>query len=309
MQLGLSVPAMAVLSSPARAQDDSQVIRVGAPATEDSTNMYYAVKANLFKPAGLDVQLLHTTSGSAAVAAVVSGAYEIAASGLLSILNAHLRGIPLVVVAPENMYESRDALSLLQIPIDSNAKSGADLNGKTIGVPALNDVNSVSVRAWVDKNGGDSRSLQFVEIPNSALVPALQQHRIDAALIQQPSLSISLAQKTTKTIGDALGAISPRFLVAVYVARPDWASQHQSALSRFNRVYVEATKYVNAHLSQTAPIVAEYTGITLSQAQEMRRTKNPTTLDVTLLQPMIDAAAKYGAISRGFPASELLPHA
>jgi NitT/TauT family transport system substrate-binding protein len=249
------------------------------------------------------------TSGSAAVAAVVSGAYEIAASGLLSILNAHLRGIPLVVVAPENMYESRDALSLLQIPIDSNAKSGADLNGKTIGVPALNDVNSVSVRAWVDKNGGDSRSLQFVEIPNSALVPALQQHRIDAALIQQPSLSISLAQKTTKTIGDALGAISPRFLVAVYVARPDWASQHQSALSRFNRVYVEATKYVNAHLSQTAPIVAEYTGITLSQAQEMRRTKNPTTLDVTLLQPMIDAAAKYGAISRGFPASELLPHA
>jgi ABC-type nitrate/sulfonate/bicarbonate transport system substrate-binding protein len=309
VQLGLAVPAVVVLSSPARAQGDLQVIRVAAPATEDSTNMYYAVRANLFKPVGLDVQLFHTTSGSAAVAAVVSGSYDIAASGLMAILNGHLSGIPLVIVAPENMYDSRDPLSLLQIPIDSNAKSGADLNGKTIGVPALNDANTVSVRAWVDKNRGDWRSLQFVEIPNSALVPALQQHRIDAAVIQQPSLSISLAQRTTKTIGDAWAAISPRFLVSVYVARPDWSSQNQNALSRFNRVYVDATKYVNAHLSQTAPFVAEYTGITLSQAQEMRRTKNPTTLGVTLLQPLINAAAKYGAISRGFPASELLPHA
>jgi ABC-type nitrate/sulfonate/bicarbonate transport system substrate-binding protein len=206
------------------------------------------------------------------------------------------------------MYDARDPLSLLQIPINSNAKSGADLNGKIIGVPSLNDANTVSVRAWVDKNGGDWHSLQFVEIPNSALVPALQQHRIDAAVIQEPSLSISLAQRTTKTIGDAWAAISPRFLVAVYVARPEWSSQNQSALSRFNRVYVEATKYVNAHPSQTAQSVADYTGITLSQAQEMRRTKNPTTLNVALLQPLIDAAAKYGAISRGFPASELLPH-
>ena len=110
MQFGLTVPAAAVLSSPARAQSDLPVIRVAAPATEDSTNVYYAVRANLFKPVGLDVQLFHTTSGSAAVAAVVSGAYEIAASSLIAILNGHLRGIPLVVVAPENMFDARDPL-------------------------------------------------------------------------------------------------------------------------------------------------------------------------------------------------------
>jgi hypothetical protein len=38
----------------------------------------------------------------------------------------------------------------------------------------------------------------------------------------------------------------------------------------------------------------------------MRRTTNPTVLDTSQIQPLIDAAAKYEAIPRSFPAKELL---
>jgi ABC-type nitrate/sulfonate/bicarbonate transport system substrate-binding protein len=260
----------------------------------------------MFERAGLDIELFHTSSGSAAVAAVIAGTYQIAGAGFISILSAHLRGIPLVVVAAENMHSARNPLGLLQVANDSTAKTAADLNGRLIGVPSLNDLNSLSLKAWADEHGGDWRSLKFVEIPNSVLIAALQQHRVDAAVVQYPALSVSLSERTTRTLADVYSAIAPTFLAGVYVSRTDWASQHPDLLQRFNRTYIDATNYVNAHPSQTAPYVVELTGIELSQALKMRRTTNPTVLDTSQIQPLIDAAAKYEAIPRSFPAKELL---
>src|SRR5271170_8428504 len=41
--------------------------------------------------------------------------------------------------------------------------------------------NSLTISAWVDKDGGDSRTIKWVEIPNSAIAEALVQHRVDVA--------------------------------------------------------------------------------------------------------------------------------
>jgi NitT/TauT family transport system substrate-binding protein len=281
-------------------------VKLAGPQTEDLTALYYGIKNGLFSRIGLDVEMVGTSSGTAAVTAMIAGTYELAKTSLLSVFNAHLKAIPITIVAPEFTYNARSPFGLLQIATDAPFKSGADLNGKTIGVPALNDLNTLAARAWVDKNGGEWKSLKFVEIPNAVMESALQQHRIDAALMQPPQLDASLAAGTTKTLGDGYGAIAPNFLVGGFVARADWAAKHDDAARKFARGLAQAGAYVNAHQAETLPLVAELTKIPLAATEKMHRSLNATALEPNTVQVLIDATAKYDLIPRTFAAREII---
>lgn len=281
-------------------------IQIAGPLNEDMTPPYYAVKNGLFARANLEVELVGTSSGSAAVTAVVGGTYEVAKTSLLSVFTAHLRAIPITIVAPQFESGVDKPYSVLQVATDSPYHTGADLNGKTVGVSALNDLNTLATMAWVDKTGGDWRSLKFVEIPNSALDAALSQRRVDIAMMQPPYLDQSLAAGTTRTIGDGFAAIAPRFLVGGYISRVDWADQHADAVRRFARTLEQAAAYVNTHYRETQPLVAELTKIPLAATEKMHRTVSSTSMDIGTVQALIDATVKFGLLPRGFPAREIV---
>ena len=302
---GAAPVALAALNAaPLRAASETITV-VGVPS-EDMTDIYYAVKTDMFARKGLDVKIVDASSGGAATAAVVSGTYQLGKSSLLALFNAHLAGIPMVAIAGDILNEPKNPRSLLQIAPDSPYKTGADLNGKTIGVPALGDATTLAIRAWVDKTGGDWHSLKFVEFPNAALEAAIVGHRVDAAILQTPQLDISLEAGTTKTLSYANEAIAPRFILAGYVALAEWANHHADEVRTFASTLAAATSYVNTHRPETAPVVAEFTKATLANVAKMHRTTNPTVLDPALIQPLIDAAAKYGILSRSFPAREII---
>jgi len=59
--------------------------------------------------------------------------------------------------------------------------NAADLNGKTIGVNGLRDLQQLCAMSWVDKHGGDSKTLHFIEVRSRRWAP-LSLHRIDAGM-------------------------------------------------------------------------------------------------------------------------------
>lgn len=288
------------------AQGTLEKIRLVAIPSDALTPLYYGLKTDQFVRAGIDLEIVPAMSGSAATTAVIAGAYEIANSSLLPIMAAHLRDIPIVIVAPQAMYTPENPFTLLEIAADSPYKTGADLNGKICAVAALNDSAQMSISAWVDKNGGDASSLKFVEIPAAATAEALVQHRVAAGLLLEPGLDEAIAAGRTKTLGDAYGAIGKKFMTAAYVGRSDWARDHADLLRRFVRVAGQAAVYTNAHTAETAAMMADVTKVSLSVMQHMKRVVCGTSMDPALVQPMIDAAAKYKNIARSFPAKEIL---
>jgi NitT/TauT family transport system substrate-binding protein len=223
---------------------------------------------------------------------------------MLGMMDAYLRGVPVVVVAANALYRSSSPTALLQVAADSPLRTGADLNGKICAVGAIGDLNTLATSVWVDKNGGDSKTLKFVEIPVSAVAEALAQHRVDAAIMLQPMLDNSLADGKTRTLGDAYGAIASTFMYGAWAARADWAAQHAELLRRYVRVSTEAARYTNAHPAETAPIMAEVTKIPLPVMLKMHRVATGLALDPATVQPVIDAAAKYHQIPRAFAAKD-----
>lgn len=301
----IALASLAFTAETKRAQSAERV-QVAGPMAEDATNLFYGVKSGAFERAGLSVEIVTMATGAAATTAMITGTYDIAKTSLLAVFSAHLAGIPIVIVEPALINQPQHPSSLLQVAPDSTIKTGADLNGKVCGCSALNDIAVLGIRAWSDKNGGDWKSLKFVELPNSAMEAALQAHRVDAGILQNPQLDASLTAGTTKTLGDAFSAIAPTYMAAVYIARRDWAAQHADTLRRFNEAYLQATRYVNTHAPETVPYAAELTKIEPAVMAKMRRSQNGTVLDAALLQPIIDAAVKYQTLPRAFSAREIL---
>jgi hypothetical protein len=71
-------------------------------------------------------------------------------------------------------------------------------------------------------------------------------------------------------------------------------------------VLAKASVYANTHQLQTAPTLAKYSGIELATVQHMGRAQFAPSLDPKDIQPVIDAAAKYKAIPKGFEARDII---
>ena len=66
----------------------------------------------------------------------------------------------------------------------------------------------------------------------------------------------------------------------------------------------ETARWANAHHAESAKILERYTK--LASPPGMRRVPFAETAEPEQIQPVIDAAAKYGVLKAPFPASELL---
>src|SRR5690349_4120718 len=92
-----SIAAFAAAPSIVRAQT-LEKIRFTGVATDDLTPVFYAIQNGLYKKAGLDVESIPASSGTAATQAIVSRAYEIGKGSSIASLVAHLRGLPLTII-------------------------------------------------------------------------------------------------------------------------------------------------------------------------------------------------------------------
>lgn len=304
--LAASAAVLAAAPRGSGAQTLEKMRIVGVP-TDDMTPVYYAIDKGLYRKAGLDVEVVPTPSGSAATTAVVAGASELGKGSPIASMAAHLRGLPIVAIANGTIWDVRRPYNVITVAADSPVKSGADLNGKVGASPGLNDINSLAISAWVDKNGGDASTLKWVEIPVSAAAAALVEHRVDVSALLEPQLTAALETGKVRVLSPGFNAIADRFVIGLYFTNPDYFAKHGDAVRKWVAVTYAAGAYTNAHRPETAPMMAAVTKIALPLFQKMARAEAGTTAsgDPALLQPLIDAAAKYKQIPRAFPAKEL----
>lgn len=300
--------ATLVLGAAAFAQTP-QLTKVTVASTADDTfvAILYAQRAGWFRRVGLDVRIDNSGASGAAIAAgVASGAYDIGKSSLTALLNAHLRNVPFTLIAPGSLYDPKHPFGMLIVARDSPIRTAKDLNGQTVSVAALNGIDQVAMEAWVDKNGGDSKTMKFIEVPQSEAGAALAQHRIAAALIIRPQLDAALASGQARELAPAYGSIGNNYLISAWFTTNEYAARHPGVVRKFADVVAQAAVYCNAHHAETAPLLSEVTKIPVDVITSMERSVLGTRLTPELVQPVIDWSYKYGVLSRSFPASETI---
>lgn len=298
-----SVASGLFAQTPLRGEAASQVRVITSPG-DPGAEPYYAQELGFFRDAGLDVDILSAGSGAIVVNSVVAQSADIGVANLASIVIAYKHGIPLTIVAPATFYDTKTATPLLLVSKTSPIRTAADLNGKIIATAGLGTIVEWAPRLWMDKNGGDSGTVHFVEINMPIMVDAIVSGRVDAGVVVEPYLTQGLPQ--TRVLAQVYDAIAPHFTISGYFANLDWARANADIIARFQRAIEKAARWADSHHEESAKIVMEHTPISPDVAQKMIRVGWEDRINSASMQPLIDLVARYGGISATFPASQLI---
>ncbi len=298
---------VAALGVPALAQD-AATINIACIPSDIAGSAYYAADNGFFKKAGLNASFLGIANGAAITAAVLGGSADIGYSNVISLLLAHSRGLPITMLFPANLH-SKDAptAGLLSVNKTSSIASAKDMNGKTVAVTGINNISDIAVREWVDKNGGDSKTVKSIELPLPEMKAAIEAGRIDAGNLDTTSdPTLNKPGDTLRFLASTFDAVSPRFAPSVWFSTNDWVAKHPAAAKAFVAGMRESAVWAATHHRESAEILAKYTHVTPAQINLVTRVTYGEHLTPELIQPNMDVAVKYGVLKAAFPITDMI---
>jgi ABC-type nitrate/sulfonate/bicarbonate transport system substrate-binding protein len=298
---------LAAQALPARAQTRALLpIKVGISPIESYGEALYAQSQDFFKTAGLDAQgVTLPGAGAAMTLAVISGALDAAVANIGSIAAAHAHGVATYLLAPCGLYTSASPTTILGVLKNSPVRGAHDLEGKTVGVTSLRDLQQASVMNWVDANGGNAKNTTFVEISTPQMLPALTAGRVAAGVFVEPTLTA--VKNDVRVLGLPYDSVASTLAISGWLVNAGWYDANAEAAARLLTVIRTTAQWANRNQSATGAILAEHTKIPPELVATMHRVTYAETRTYATLQPVIDVSVKYGFITQTFPAAELFP--
>lgn len=143
--------------------------------------------AGFFAEQGLDVELVYTRGGGAAIQALNGGAVDYAATSLDAALIGYAKGADIVRFATTGQLP---LFALATAPGKADEiKSIEDLRGKTIGVSALANADHAIVLYLLEQAGVPEKEVKFATLGTN-LYHALRLGQVAAGMVQEPALSL-----------------------------------------------------------------------------------------------------------------------
>lgn len=299
----VSVAATAVSVPRAVSAQSPLTIRLGTVRNESSGLAFYAEDQGFFKQLGVDVQIQAFAAGGQITAAVAGGALDIGCSNVGSLANAHAHGVPVSILAPGGQYSTNSPTTVIVTAKNSDIFDGKDLDGKTIGLSTLGDLQQAAVMSWSAQEGGKPNTLKFVELNVTEMAAALTAGRIQAATLLEPSLTY--AKNDVRVLGKCYDAIGTQFLITAHFAMRDWLDKNSGGAKRVISALRMAAHWANTNPAAATTELEKISKIPASTIGQMNRVTYGETLQPDLIQPVIDGLARYKMIKR-FRADELI---
>jgi NitT/TauT family transport system substrate-binding protein len=300
----LVTAAVTASTMPARAAT-SPALRAGTGGVEEFALPFYAIQKGFFRDAGLNVELSMFTGGGLVTQAVLGGALDFGVTNSGSVSSAHARGLPLYLLAPGGLYSQAAPIAHAIVAKESAINDAAGLNGKTVAVTTLNDMIQAAAMAWMEKRGGDPKSVRWFELTSSQMAPGILAGRLDGAIIVEPAYTAIKDQ--VKAIGLPYEAVNNGrpFQTTGVIANKAWVDANPDLARRVTQVMLHTAEWANRNPAEEAVLLAQLTKMEAAKIASIPRVAYATKNDPGLVQPVIDVIARYGFIPKSFPAAEL----
>jgi NitT/TauT family transport system substrate-binding protein len=295
--------AAAAVPLPAVAQSLT-TIRWGTTAVESYALAIYTQEAGFFKKQGLDAQITPFQGGGAVLTALLGGSLDYATVNWGAIGNAHAKGIPISVIAAGGLYSTDSPTTILAVAKNNTTvHTGKDLNGKTIAVSTIKDLQQASIMKWVDTTGGDSSTLKFVEMPIPEVPPALNAGRVEAGIVLEPILTA--VKSDIRVLAKCYDAITKRLMICAELGMTDYLNKNAAQTKKVAAALDECALWANANHEKAGEILTRVAKIPSSTIATMARTLYSDKIDLATVQPVIDASAQYHFLAP-FKAQDLI---
>lgn len=211
-----------------------------------------ARSAGHFKKHGLDVELVYTRGGSAAMAALVGNAVDYAATSLDVAITAFAKGAAIKRIAVTGRLP---LFALVTAPkMADRIKGIADLQGHTVAVSGLGNADHALTLFLLANAMADVSKVKFAAMGVN-LLEALRQGQIDAGLVQEPALTL-LQRAGARVLVNAMDLDDARiYLGGTYefmgvAVRTKEMTQRKDEMGMLTKALSDALKHLR---SMTAP--------------------------------------------------------
>ena len=100
----------------------------------------------------------------------------------------------------------------------------------------------------------------------------------------------------SRSLGRVYDAVGPKFYVNAWVTTADYARGNAATLKRLVATVYKVAAWANEHGTASGAILMKYSKLDPTVVATMTRTQYSTSFEPRLLQPLLDAGARFGML-------------
>lgn len=238
---------------------------------------------------------------------LMNGEAQIAQVDGTAMIRAVSEGLPVQIIsglqnAPDGSEDGFEAQDGLVVPEDSEIESLEDLEGATIGVPALGATVHVALMVALEDAGVDPESVEFVALPGANLLSAAEEGQVDGSTVWATFYGDALAGDF-RAVGPSSGESIPGLPQITVGASTQYIAENGDVIEQFTDANAEATEHSNGHPDDRRRLMSEVTELPQDYIDNVWLIPYTTSIDLGAVQTMADALERFGFIDEA-PAAE-----
>lgn len=271
-------------------------LTIGAMTILDSAPVQLAALKGYFKDEGLDVKLETVAGAAAAVPKLISGDLQFTYGSYVPVFQSQAKGVGDFKFVADS-YQTADNIFMIMIPKDSTIKDPKDLAGKKIATNTRNSITDLLAKSAMETAGVDIKNIDWPEIPFPDMGAALADHRVDAAVILEPYVTLAERSSGAMPILDTSMGPTKDFPISGYTATADFVKKNPKTTEAVRRALIRASEAARDRPTLEDAVV-QYAKIDKQVAQLVRIGTYPTSLDHNRLQRTVDLMVKYNLVPK-----------
>jgi NitT/TauT family transport system substrate-binding protein len=140
-----------------------------------------------------------------------------------------------------------------------------DLDGKTVGLLAIGNVDQAKVSELIDQGGGNSASVKFIAVPPTGFTSLLKSGAIAAGEVSEPNVTIDVRKPNSglRILSPVNATTDAGEPAQVLFALSSWTTSHQALIAKFRTALQQGIAWVNdkANASALALLVSKNSGV------------------------------------------------
>jgi NitT/TauT family transport system substrate-binding protein len=215
------------------------------------------IDKGFFSKQGLDVQDSEGVAPAPIMAQVLAGKLDIGFTTIPALIAAASNGAPLQAVSAfDGLIDPDKPATAIMVKADSPIGSAKELEGKKVGVVALQSELDVLLHEVVRRAGGDPSKVQSVQVPFPEMTTALKAGRVDAVVNTEPFVTLSKGD-AVKAINYPEAEVVPNGTVTAFVASKKFIAANADVVKRFQTAMNQSLDYARAHPDEAQAIMTK----------------------------------------------------
>jgi len=270
-----------------------QKIRVAALPIAETGALWAAIDEGIFAEHGLEVEVVPAQGGAQAIPALLSGDIQFAIGQPFGPIRADLQDLGVVIIGDyANSLATGTDVNAVVAQGDAGITSAKDLTGKKVSVNSLGAAGDLTIRAAVDADGGDSSTIEFIEVAFPDVKAQLEAGTIDAGWVPDPFRGMIVGAGGVSVVSP-YQAVIPGLTVLTNITTQKLMDEDPELVAAYSEAMAEALEFADSNEDAVRAAIAKGLDIPAEAAAGITLPAFTFDLDVDNVKKLADLAVQY----------------